>query len=213
MTWPWSWWRHQMEPFSALWPFVRGIHRSPVNSPHKGQWRGALMFSLICFWISGWVNSCEAGDLRRHCAHYDVTVCDAHWWTWWCHRSGRRRVVTPSHPADEGYGGAVCFQFTQFPRDGWENILLCLIIIIKSEVWTIIHCLGLGHETMVCAVFLFIFLWYKLLPEWKRIELHRSKIQSGTLRPRQNCRYFKTTVLKWNVLIYNSFNLYPMVHN
>ena len=52
--------------------------------------------------------------------------------------------------------GAVCFQFSQFPRDGWENILFCLIIIIKSEVWTIIHCLGLGHETMVCAVCLFI---------------------------------------------------------
>ena len=34
----------------------------------------------------------------------------------------------------------------------------CLIIIIKSEVWTIIHCLGLGHETMVCAVCLSIFL-------------------------------------------------------
>ena len=55
--------------------------------------------------------------------------------------------------------GAVCFQFAQFPRDGWENILLCFIIIIKSEVWTIIHCLGLGNETMVCAVCLFIFLW------------------------------------------------------
>ena len=53
--------------------------------------------------------------------------------------------------------GTVCFQFTQFPRDGWENILLCLNIITKSEVWTIIHCLGLGHETMVCAVCLFIF--------------------------------------------------------
>ena len=38
-----SWWRHQMETFSALyWPFVLGIHRSPVNSPHKGQWRGAF---------------------------------------------------------------------------------------------------------------------------------------------------------------------------
>ena len=36
--------------------------------------------------------------------------------------------------------------------------ILCLIIIIKSEVWTIIHCLGLGHETMVCAVCLSIFL-------------------------------------------------------
>ena len=47
---------------------------SLVNSPHKGQWRGALMFSLICSWINGWVNSREADDLRRHRAHYDVTV-------------------------------------------------------------------------------------------------------------------------------------------
>ena len=38
------------------------IHRSPVNSPHKGQWRGALMFSLICARINGWVTKCEAGD-------------------------------------------------------------------------------------------------------------------------------------------------------
>ena len=37
--------------------------------------------------------------------------------------------------------------------------VLCLIIIIKSEVWTITHCLGLGHETMVCAVCFSIFLW------------------------------------------------------
>ena len=39
-----SWWRHQMETFSVLLAFVRGIHRSPVNSPHKGQWRRSLMF-------------------------------------------------------------------------------------------------------------------------------------------------------------------------
>ena len=53
-------WKH----FPHNWPFVRGIHRSPVNSPQKGQWRGALIFSLI--WINGWVNNREAGDLRRH---------------------------------------------------------------------------------------------------------------------------------------------------
>ena len=41
----------------GYWPFVWGIHRSPVNSPHKGQWRGTLMFSLICTWIKGWVNN------------------------------------------------------------------------------------------------------------------------------------------------------------
>ena len=68
------WWRHQMEPFSALLALYAGIHRSPVNSPHKGQWRGALMFSLICAWINGWVNNREAGDLRRHRAYYDVAV-------------------------------------------------------------------------------------------------------------------------------------------
>ena len=70
-------WRHQMEIFLRHWPFVRGIHRSPVNSSHKGQWRGALMFSLICVWINYWVNNREAGDLRRYRAHYDVTVMGA----------------------------------------------------------------------------------------------------------------------------------------
>ena len=63
-------WKH----FPRNWPFVRGIHRSPVNSPHKGQWRGALVFSLVCVRINGWVNNREAGDLRRYRTHYDVTV-------------------------------------------------------------------------------------------------------------------------------------------
>ena len=60
--------------FPRYWPFVLVIHRSPVNSPLKGQWRRALMFSLIYAWINGWVSNDEAGDLRRHRAYYDVTV-------------------------------------------------------------------------------------------------------------------------------------------
>ena len=67
-------WKH----FSRYWHFVQGIHRSLVNSPHKSQWRGALMFSLICAWTNGWVNTPDAGDLRRHRANYDVTVM----WKW-----------------------------------------------------------------------------------------------------------------------------------
>ena len=55
--------------FPRYWPFVR-------NSPHKGQWRGALMFSLICVWINGWVINREAGDLRRFRVYYDVMVGD-----------------------------------------------------------------------------------------------------------------------------------------
>ena len=63
-------WKH----LPRYWPFVQGIHRPPVNSPHKGQWRRALMFSLICVSINAWVNNREAGDLRRYRAPYDVTV-------------------------------------------------------------------------------------------------------------------------------------------
>ena len=63
-------WKH----FPHYWSFVREIHRSPVNSPRKGQWRGALMFSLICAlnkrlskqsW--GWWFETPSRSLWRHC--------------------------------------------------------------------------------------------------------------------------------------------------
>ena len=60
-------WYHQMKTFSTLLAVCAGIHRSPVNSLHKGQWCRAVMFS-------NWLNNREAGDLRCHCAHYDITV-------------------------------------------------------------------------------------------------------------------------------------------
>ena len=63
-------WKH----FPRYWPFVRGIHRSLVKSPYKDQWRGALIFSLICTWTYGWVNNRDAGDLRRHRAYNNDIV-------------------------------------------------------------------------------------------------------------------------------------------
>ena len=63
-------WKH----FPRYCPFVRGIHRWPVNSPHKAQWRGALMFSLICAlnkrlskqsW--GWWFETPSRSSWRHC--------------------------------------------------------------------------------------------------------------------------------------------------
>ena len=55
--------------------------------------------------------------------------------------------------------GPVCFQFTHSSCDEWENIyILCLIIMVKSGVWTITHCLGLDHETMVSTVCFSIYL-------------------------------------------------------
>ena len=65
-------WKH----FSRYCPFVRGIHQSLVDSPHKGQWCRTLIYSLICAWTNGWANNRDADGLRRHRAHYDVTVMD-----------------------------------------------------------------------------------------------------------------------------------------
>ena len=69
-----TWWRHQMKTFSALLTLCVGIQRLPVISPHKDQWGGALIFSLICVWTKGWEQNRDNGDLKRHRAHYDVTV-------------------------------------------------------------------------------------------------------------------------------------------
>ena len=71
-----AWWRHQMETFPRHWPFVKWIHQSLVDSPHKGQWRTASAFSLICLWTNGWAHNRNAGILRRHGAHYDATVME-----------------------------------------------------------------------------------------------------------------------------------------
>ena len=51
-----------------------GEFTGPRWIPHKGQWRGALMFTLIYAWINDWVNNREAGGLRRYRGHYDVIV-------------------------------------------------------------------------------------------------------------------------------------------
>ena len=77
-----TWWRHQMETFSVLLAFCAGNSQVPGNSPHRGQWCGALMVSLICALKYGWVNSHEAEtpscSLWRHCndqIKLNVNVC------------------------------------------------------------------------------------------------------------------------------------------
>ena len=57
-------WKH-FRMAGPLW-----IHRPPVDSTHKGQWHGDLMFSLICARTNGWGNNRATGNLRRHRAHY-----------------------------------------------------------------------------------------------------------------------------------------------
>ena len=108
-----------METFSALLALCGGIHRSPVNSPHKGQWRGGLMFSLIYARTNGWVNNRNASHLRRHHAHYNVTVM---------HEKSARASI---HKAD---GRLIARSREDLkPRDSY------LYIFNRSDIWQAPH--------------------------------------------------------------------------
>ena len=163
-------WKH----FPRYWPFVRGIHRSPVNSPHKGQWRRALMFTLICARINGWVNNREAGDLRRYRAHYDVIVMLANNTVSWssicrliCKHWTYKMLVMYILCVSKNklilsiifmqYMGLYVFILSIYLVMADRMCVLYFITIIKLEVWFIRHCLGLCYATMLCTVYLTMF--------------------------------------------------------
>ena len=107
--------------------------------PFKGQWRGALMFSLICAWIKGWVNNREAGDLRHHRVHYDVIVMVAH---------TDRLLHSPSLVAP-GLSG-VWNMNSHWLRETWPLIgcHCCSVIVGVNIGWDCLSCSGLwAHLT------------------------------------------------------------------
>ena len=144
-------WKHYLR----YWPFVRGIHRPTVNSLHKGQWRRALMFSLICSWVNGWVNNREAGDLRRHYGHYDVTAMPTlfsccpfpHYyyspsaWSLTCDGTVARhsRPITAANPLIEIYQWLIITELLQqgFGSYGisWNNTPVILFLCWHVEAW------------------------------------------------------------------------------
>ena len=83
--------------FPRYWPFVRGIHRQSLDSPHKGQWRGALVFSLMCAWKNGSAKTRDDDYFSCHRAHYDVTVLTFDWK--YCHAG----PIDQSHNAPISY--------------------------------------------------------------------------------------------------------------
>ena len=97
----------------------------PVNSPHKGQWRGALMFSLICVWINGWVNNREAGDLRHHRGHYDVSVM--------C-----QRTHNDIHKRSIFHKGRLFAQITKSLLNHLRKSLFLICFIRSHLVWTML---------------------------------------------------------------------------
>ena len=112
-----------METFSAVLAFFEG--NSPFtgnkNSHHRGQWRGALMFSLTYTWTNGWINNRDAGDLRRNCAYCDVISMTLRHMD--CLRGGR--VVT------RGFGGC---QSDIHRRLRWRWVVVAMFFVFPCPV-------------------------------------------------------------------------------
>ena len=98
-------------------------------------------------WLIDWLIRCMGSmEAMSHLTQISNWVCE---WD---------KAYSLSYPLYNMWG--CVFSVHPFPLWwlGEYIYICCLIIIIKLEVWTINHCLGLGHETMVCAVCLSIFL-------------------------------------------------------
>ena len=94
------WWRHQMETFSAFLALC--VENSPVTGefPHKGQWRGALLFSLICAWIIRlskqsirWWFETPSGSLWCHCNDMQRS-CFSRASRWESPQKGTKRAIS-----------------------------------------------------------------------------------------------------------------------
>ena len=155
-------WKH----FPRNWSFVRGIHRSPVNSPHKGQWLGAFMFSLICVWINDSVNNRDAGDLRRYRAHYDVIVMS------WLHPAGFCVFLSnnwfdsqKTTPTEKHYVDIPIYPWNRAYHYWWteRNYMMTIIKIIIVWHWgfcksiLLIMYLSIEYHTLFSSVPLFCF--------------------------------------------------------
>ena len=132
-------------------PWYRAIcaGNSPVNSPHKGQWRGAFMFSLICAWINRWVNNGEAGDLRRYRAHYDVIAMQ-------CKFSGTLAVELTKSCNKTSI--CICYRSTSS-----TNIIIVLRTTTLTMITTSRSCIFEGNRWLSdyhgCMTYTFVELW------------------------------------------------------
>ena len=132
---------------------MQGIHKSLVDSPQKGQWRGAVMFSLICAWTNDWANNRDGGDLRHNHAHYDVTIMSVlynQYHSCWCSCIQQTKQQNPQNITGPwlalGCGLLANFLFPYFPYFSsmitevtyWVlHIYLACVIVACRDTWQI----------------------------------------------------------------------------
>ena len=129
---------------------ANSMDTSPVKSLHKGQQRRALMCSLICAWIKGWVNNREAVNLRRHSAYYDaivmIDVNSVHGFyrvfiysDWWCSNLYILHGFNTLRPKENGrhFADHICHAFIFVNENCWILIQISLKLVPRDPINTI----------------------------------------------------------------------------
>ena len=128
-----SWWRHQMEIVSALLAICAG--NSPVTGEFRSQrpvTRSLDVFLDLC------LNNCrvhnrDAGDLRRHRAHYDVTVME----TDSCHTVNCQEVTIGSGNDPITWITVDWTRFNSLALGGFEWKFR--YVIFKTDFWELVE--------------------------------------------------------------------------
>ena len=146
-----------MENFFHVTDPLRGEFTGHRWTPlTKASDAGLWWVFFIWAWINRWVNNCEAGELRRHRAHYDVIVmCEKMWigCRWRIHTTvhkisfqqfwqARKDIYVTIVVSIENFA---CFKYrSYFNFMPWGNLATCIVWIIicivgndNSSAWVL----------------------------------------------------------------------------
>ena len=157
-------WKH----FPRYWPFVRGVHRWPVNSPHKGQWRTALIY-FVCVWINDWINNRETGDLRRHRAHYDVIVLFIVW----------ENAIATSYNLKQWWPTSLTLVCVSYPQCVNEYQTVCQDVTHQGISYQ-----GLNASNVSIYIYIFIYQFHDMLIVKATDTDHRNTVLNGHTFPK-----------------------------
>ena len=104
-------------PLCGEFTFHRWIPHTKASGSELWYSLWSFDVSLICIWIQGWVNTREAGCLRRHRGHYDVIV-----------------MITYSHGTDKLHNISELRSVKLFHL--WKNWLMMWHTMIVKHHWS-----------------------------------------------------------------------------
>ena len=169
-----SWWRHQMETFSALLAISAG--NSSVTGEFPAQrpvTRSFDVFFVICARINSWVNNGEAGNLRHHRTNYDVIVMGN------IDRSPAERIVYTNARLTKCIYLLNCV-----------SLYTVMVCVAKQNAWCVLHVFSTIHNIGVC---------YSKTSYYSKYQMGIHENDTSIFFQIRELRYIYCAIYAWNI--------------